>query len=250
MRFSKFLTEREEADNLSANILIIMHRIFAAVEHTHIEKSEDMSEFNIGQAIKDKNFKTLNIAIKHGVKPTAKFAVKSDGDDYYIVIESPNYKAELSREEITAILENEALKTPLHNAITHFLKYAKNEFDEKNVPTHHEQKTDSNENVEQKYDTLIKTFKSKLEDHHAAASEIDRQSKQTSNTFKKDSFKIALDKLKEETHGKDFKGFLSIVSKLPEGEFIKHLESDVKKKILSRLEDYYEHYVSKNNVPE
>jgi len=56
--------------------------------------------------------------------------------------------------------------------------------------------------------------------------------------------------LKEETHGKDFKGFLSIVSKLPEGEFIKHLESDVKKKILSRLEDYYEHYVSKNNVPE
>jgi hypothetical protein len=245
MRFSKFLTEKEEANNLSANVLIIMHRIFAAVEQTHIEKSDGMCEFNIGQAIKDKDLKSLNIAIKKGPAPSAKFAVKSDGDDYYIVIETPKYEENLEREDIIAILESASLKTPLHDAITHFLKYARDEFDEKNVPSHHEQKTDANQNVEQKYDALIKTVKSRLEDHHSAAAEIDRQSKQTSNAFKQDSFKMALEKLKEETHGKDFKGFLSIVNKLPEGGFIKELEGDLKKKILSRLEDYYEHYLNK-----
>lgn len=245
MRFSKFLTEKEEAENLSANVLIIMHRIFSAVEHTHIEKGEDMCEFNIGQAIKDKNFKSLNIAIKHGAKPSARFAVKSDSDDYYIVIESPKYSDDLQRDDIIAILESNSLKQPLHDAITHFLKYARDEFDEKNVPTHHEQKTDANENVDQKYDELVKIIKSRLDDHHSAAAEIDRQSKQTSNAFKQDSFKMALEKLKEETHGKDFKGFMSIVNKLPEGQFIKELESELKKKILSRLEDYYEHYINK-----
>lgn len=122
MRFSKFLTEKEEAENLSANVLIIMHRIFSAVEHTHIEKGDDMCEFNIGQAIKDKNFKSLNIAIKHGTKQYPRFAVKSDSDDYYIVIESPKYSNDLQRDDIIAILESNSLKEPLHDAITHFFE--------------------------------------------------------------------------------------------------------------------------------
>ncbi len=245
MRFSRFLTEKQEAQELSANVLIIMHRIFSAVEHTHIEKTEGMCEFNIGQAIKDKNFKSLNVAIKSGSTPSARFAVKSDGNEYYIVIESPKYSEDLQRGDIIDILESQSLKQPLHDAITHFLKYARDEFDEKNTPTHHEQKTDANANADQHYDKLVKVIKSRLEDHNAAAAEIDRQSKQTSNSFKQDSFKMALDKLKEDTHGKDFKGFMSIINKLPEGQFIKELESELKKKILSRLEDYYEHYINK-----
>lgn len=246
MRFSKFLTEKEEVNNLSANILIVMHRIFSAIELTHIEKHDGMCELNIGQAIKDKNFKALNIAVQTGKKLSAKFAVKDGDDDYYIVVTSPKYNDNSSREDITAILEEEDLKAPLHDAIKNFLKYAKNDFNEKNVPSAHEEKVDSNKNVDQKYEDLIKAVKLKLEDHNKTTQEINRQSQITSNNFKKDSYAMAIDKLKKETHGSNFKEFLSIVSKLPEGKFIALLDKDVKPKILSRLEDYYEHYMSKS----
>lgn len=239
-RFASFLLEKTNANQEEATLAL--HKIYGGFDTAHLEKKSNHSELNVGQVIKDKNYKTLNMVFRTG-SDNVRLATK--GDEFYIVIEFPKYTNELDRVEILKKIEEQKTAAKINAAILRFLNEAKDEFHEKNVETSHEVRSKDNDEVDGRYDALMKAFSNKLAEYKSAVAELDKTANGTANAAKHTSVNMAKQAIKKEYFGDSFKRFLSILSQLPEGKFISNLESETKKKVLSRLENFYDHYVEK-----
>lgn len=239
-RFASFLLEKANANQEEATLAL--HKIYGGFDTAHIEKKPNHSELNVGQVIKDKNYKTLNMVFRKG-KGNVRLATK--GDEFYIVIEFPSYTNETDRNTLLKKIENQKIAPKVNAAILRFLNEARDEFHEKNRETTHEVKSKDNEEVDARYDGLMTAYTNKLTEYKSAIAELDKTAGSTANTAKHTSVNMAKQAIKKEYFGDSFKRFLSILMQLPEAKFISNLESEIKKKILARLENFYDHYVEK-----
>lgn len=239
-RFASFLLEKTNANQEEATLAL--HKIYGGFDTAHLERKPNHSELNIGQVIKDKNYKTLNMVFRTG-SDNVRLATK--GDEFYIVVEFPKYTNELDRSEILKKIEEQKTAAKINSCIVKFLNEARDEFHEKNVETSHEVRSKDNDEVDGRYDALMKAFANKLEEYKSAIAELDKTANGTANAAKHTSVNMAKQAIKKEYFGDSFKRFLSILAQLPEGKFITNLESETKKKVLARLENFYDHYVEK-----
>jgi vacuolar-type H+-ATPase subunit I/STV1 len=239
-RFASFLLEKTNANQEEATL--VLHKIYGGFDTAHIEKKPNHSELNVGQVIKDKNYKTLNMVFRAG-QENARLASK--GDEFFIVVEYPKYSGEVSRDDLLNKIEEQQMAGKVKQAIVKFLDEARDEFHEKNKETTYEIKSKDNDEVDARYDALMKAYANKLNEYKSAIAELDKTANSTANAAKQTSANMAKQAIKKEYFGDSFKRFLSILTQLPEGKFISNLESETKKKVLARLENFYDHYVEK-----
>jgi len=239
-RFASFLLEKTNANQEEATLVI--HKIYGGLDTAHIDKKPNHCELNVGQVIKDKNYKTLNMVFRKG-KDNVRLATK--GDEFYIVVEFSTYSNDLSRENLQNKIEEPAIADKIKSLIVRFLTEARDEFNEKNKETSYEIKNKDNNEVDARYDALMKAYAEKLNEYKRAIGELDRTASTTANAAKQTSANMAKQAIKKEYFGDSFKRFLSIMMQLPEAKFISNLESETKKKVLARLENFYDHYVEK-----
>lgn len=242
MRFSKFLNEKQETSDINSKVIIILHRIFSAIPQTHIERDDTHIELNVGQAIKDKHFKPLNLGITNGGSVHCRFAVKSETSEYYILVTTPTFNKNMSTDEIIKLLETKELQKPLHDSVIKYFEYSKNDSLSEDDETEHEKNDQINKDYEPLYTELIQSIKNHLGEFHSAKEEIQKNMEQTSNEFKKETHGMALKHLEKQHKGESFQEFMGIIRKLPEAKFLDKLNPENKKLITNRLSDFYEHY--------
>jgi hypothetical protein len=240
-RFISFLLEKTNAYQEEA--ILVLHKIYGGLDTAHIEKKSNFCELNIGQVIKDKNYKTLNLAFRSG-PDNVRLATKKD--EFYIVVDFPDYNHEITRAELLKKIEDKKTAIKIKDIIIRFLTEIRDEFDEKNKETAHEILNKDDHEVDKRYDELMKAYSQKLKEYKSAIENLDKIADSTANIAKQTSINMAKETIKKEYLGDNFKKFLSILTKLPQGRFISNLESDMKKKILARLENFYDHYTETN----
>lgn len=238
-KFLSFICEKKNYSKEEA--LLVLHKIYGGIDNCHIEKNDKYYEINIGQMIKDKNYKSLNLVFRKG--NNVGLAVKNSDDYFYLIVELPDFTPEISRQDLLSRIEQKKIADKILMNIQKFISEMGDEFHDKNKETVHEIRSKDNEEYESRYDNLIKAFNNSISEYKKAIENINQQV--NGNIAKQTAANMAKKTLKNEYFGENFKKFLSIIKKLPEAKFIDNLESETKKKILKRLEDYYDHYVEK-----
>lgn len=123
-------------------------------------------------------------------------------------------------------------------------KYLGSHYDaekETTAGTSYEKTKETNTNFEKNYEKLMKAVDKKIAHVHKARDYITSTYKKSADAGKQVLAGVAVKRLFTDEIGDDFNGFKSLVLKLPEAAFVKGLNPENKKKIMARLESYYEH---------
>lgn len=239
-RFVSFLEGKQK--NNKEEALLVLHKLYGGFDTTHIEKKSNHFEINVGQVVKDKNYKSLNIVFKKGPQ-NVRLATRNSNQDFYIVIEFPQFTTEMTHQDLLNKIEEKETGDKLHQVFEKFLNEAKDEFHDSNRATVHEIRSKDNQEFDKRYDDLMKAFQAKVTEYKSAIADLDNTA--NANVAKSAAVNMAKKSMKVEYFGDNFKKFLSNLMQLPEAKFINNLESETKKKILARLENFYDHYVEK-----
>ena len=238
MDFKHFLMEY--AKPVKNQVDIMYQHMLDNIDETHIDISDDKLLFNIGKTIKNSTYNLLDFVVRIANKPAIRLGHDDQGK-HAIVIDTTGKLP--SRTTLKRFMEHGKYADRIKDQIKKYLKKHGDVIGEME-PDHtttYEKTKDINKNFETYYEKLIKSIDKKLEDLGKAKEYIKNKHGGNANHAKLAVADAALGHLHNDEFGEGFNGFKSNVLKLPEAQFIKQLDGELKKKILSRLESYYEH---------
>ena len=165
----------------------------------------------------------------------------NDGTNHAIVIDTTGKLP--SRATLKKFMEHGKYAARIKEQIKKYLKkvVSGEEAPNESISTNYEKTKDVNKNYEVHYEKLVKAIDAKLDKMNQAKDYIRNKHSQNANLAKQALATSAIDHLHKDEFGDGFDTFRSSVLKLPEASFIKQLEPEAKKKVLARLESYYEH---------
>lgn len=231
MKFKEYLIEKSINDSNT----IVYHKLLSRLDSAHITVTNDSYEFSVGRVIDDSSLIKFIVKVQKSENNTIEF--KKDSDNYILIISVSDFP---KRSDIDRLFStNNTLMIAFKNYLSKFrslfnrndeIPLSKSEkeiqmYDRDNVETSYQKLTDS-----------IKLLKTKFDE---SVDDIKKQEESTVNKFKKSTLHRASEKLKEDMFGSTQKEFIKKMLKLPEAEFIEYLDKDMKNKILSRLQNYY-----------
>lgn len=236
--FKTFLIEF--AKPVKNQVDIMYQSMLDNLDETHIEFSDDKLLFNVGKTIKNSTYNLLDFVVRIASKPAIRLG-HDEQDKHAIVIDTTGKLP--SRTTLKRFMEHGKYADRIKEQIKKYLKKqgdSLGESDPEKVTTYEKTK-EVNTNYEAHYEKLIKAIDKKLADLGQAKDYIKNKHTDNANHAKQAVADAALGHLHSNEFGEGFNGFKSSVLKLPEAQFIKQLESEAKKKVLSRLESYWEH---------
>ena len=240
MDFKHFLIEY--AKPVKNQVDLMYQSLLDNIDTNHIEFSEGKLLFNVGKTIKNSTYNLLDFVVRVASKPAIRLG-HDEEDKHAIVIDTTGKLP--SRVSLKRFMEHGKYADRIKGEIKKYLKkVGKGEASGEDDPekaTTYEKTRDINSNYETHYENLIKAIDKKLEDLGKAKDYIKNKHGENANHAKLAMADAALGHLHNDEFGEGFNGFKSSVLKLPEAQFIKQLESEPKKMILSRLESYWEH---------
>lgn len=232
MRFKNYLIE-----NASNGVHSITYqKLLMALDTAHISKTENSYEFNLGAVVKDSSLFGLIVKIKTGKSLSVKLGKTASG----------KYVIEIIVDELPDRMEIDSLMSSNKSLMNKFIEcvsYYKSTV--KGASTHSPTKQEKVEsyydkgNIEKSYDDLISDIESRIKEYKIASKELQLERDTTVNAAKKNTLDLAIEKLKSEYIGNNEAEFIKKIKSLPSAEFLTHLEKDSIKKILKRLESYY-----------
>lgn len=235
--FSQFLLEKHQQNNAA---LIILQKIIDMVDDGHVDYSSDNIKINIGKLIKDSNLYDLTMIIRGGRPHNIRLAKDAD-DKFAIVVDTSKLP---SRENIDKFLSRKENTEKFNREFSKYLKNHHVAADERGVEkatAYEKTKQYSNRNdFEKNYNEIISSVKTKIEEYKKAKADIEKQLEQTGSPAQAASLKMAIDHLKNDYFGNSSSEFASKALK-DAGEFKDHLTPELKKKMMTRLQDFYEH---------
>ncbi len=234
MKFKQFLIE--ESTKHSRHELTF-HKLLSAIDTAHVDKKDGYYEFNLGMVVKDSKLNNLMMRVQSGGEGV-KLGQHQDGRMFVTVFvkklpERGNIDSMLDRDDKTL--------QGFVQALTRFFnEYPQDEEADKLTSHEQRERMGSKRSFESKYAELLTSIDKKFEEYLAAVKEVEQYST-SANAFKRTAAESAKNKLKNDYFGKNQKEFVKKMLKLPEAEFIVHLDKEIIKKLTKRLENYYEH---------
>lgn len=216
---------------LTENAELRYQQIIDIIDNAHVEYTDEKLKFNVGEIIKDQKLRGFQIAIRKASVDNYKIAKDKTNGKFTLVIDVTEYP---KRHEIDSLLQNEKkLYTYFQKAIT---KYKNSQYATAS-DTSNENEVDYNnrESFEQEYKKLSDAVSKELKLYKVSADKITQEIGMTASPARKHVLERALQKLKDKSVGEDGNAFARKMLKLPEAKFVKALENDMKKKVISRL---------------
>lgn len=206
--------------------------MLGALDTSHVNKRENGFQFNLGAVAKLGAYNNLDVRIVQGNVDDVKFGKLKNGEKFIILVTTPNLP---KRMEIDSFFDNEEVMNKMLDAMEQYRELDTDEYE----PNDAEISGDlyKPEKFEEYYDKLVDAINKKSEEYSEALEKL--KSTKTVNVFKKASLDDASSKLKHDYFGSNVKEFTKIVMKLPESDFIKHLNKEMKDKLFKRLESLY-----------
>jgi len=238
MNFKQFLL-LEYSKPIDNEIDLVYQRILDNLDDGHFDALDDKIMFNVGIIIKDSAYNNLHFVIRKAKENKVRLGKGKDGKPA-IVVDAKKRKLP-SRKNIDTFLEDVELAKQIKEELKKYLELYFDGDAEVDASTNYEKKKGFNSGFEDHLTKLIAAIDKKINNFHEAKSFINNRHSGTANVAKQEQLAAAKKALLDDEFGGTFNNFKSIVLKLPEAEFVNHLESEAKKKVLSRLESYYEH---------
>lgn len=234
MNFKQFLIER----NLHSRHELTFHKLLSSIDTAHIDKKDNYYEFNLGMVTKDSTLNDLMMRVQQGAEPCVKFGQHKDGRMFVTMF----VKKLPERGNIDSMLgKDEKTMHGFVHALNRFFDEYEHDTDVNKMSSHeHKERLDNKRSFEQKYAELLTAIDKQTEEYNTAVKEVEKYG-ESANVFKKTAAESAKNKLKLDYFGSNQKEFVKKMLKLPEGQFIEHLDKETMKKLQKRLENYYEY---------
>ncbi len=214
---------------LTENAELTYQQIIDIIDNAHVDYSDEKLKFDVGEIIKNVKLKGLQIAIRKSNKDGYKLAKDTTNDKFTLVLDVTKYP---KRHEIDSLLRDQKkIYGYFQKAIAKYKAggYASEVDGESNVDYN------NRESFEAEYKKLSDAVSKELKMYKSSTSKLNQELEITASPARKHVLQKALQKLKDTTIGEDGNAFARKMLKLPEAKFVKELENDMKKKVLSRL---------------
>lgn len=234
MNFKQYLIER----NLHSRHELTYHKLLSAIDTAHVDKKDSYYEFNLGMVTKDSTLNNLMMRVQRGSETGVKLGQHKDGRMFITVFvkklpERGNIDGFLDKDEKT-------MHGFVHALNRFFDEYPQDAQADKLTSHEQKERLEGKRPFEEKYNELLSAIDKKMEEYTAAIKELEKHGTSV-NAFKRTAAESAKTKLKNDYVGGNSKEFVKKMSKLPEAEFIAHLDKEIMNKLTKRLENYYEH---------
>lgn len=237
MLFKQYLIEYFKAHNNEADL--VFHKILDNVNHGHVDFQENKLLFNVGNIIKNSKYAKLYLVIRHGTDEKVRLGADKQGN-LNIVIDTE--KKLPSHTELHSFLDDAKIIKDFKREFTKVLRQTPDSDEAPELSTSHEIVKDSNANFEDIYKNIIKLAEKNIHNYKEAIKHLEERKTKTVHASKHSVIASAMEKLHNDAFGDSFGTFRSKIFK-DFGEKINHLTADNKKKLISRLESFYEQKV-------
>lgn len=244
MNFKKFLVEQNKA--LSNEIDLVYQQILDNLDEGHVHFEDGKLLFNVGKIIKNNIYNNLDFVIRVQNSHNVRLG-KDKQNKSAIVVDTTGQLPD--RKKLNSFLESARYSGKIKSELRRYFKlhHEEQKTQGSDSSTSYEKQKTVNTNFEDHYEQLVHAIEQKLLHTSHARDDLMKQHDSTGNIGKQEIIKAASKHLIDTELGTNFNKFKGIALKLPEAEFIQHLDPAAKKKILSRLESYYEHRLEKFN---
>lgn len=239
------LTFLKESSNTTK---VVIQQLMDNLDDAHLTHSSSLIKANIGQIIKNHKLSNLYLVIKQNKNKdlTVKLGKSKENDgEYAIVVFTPNKLP--NRKSIDSFIARDEI----YNEVSKELKkYFSNGVFSEGDPTNYELEKNHNDDdqFEEMYSKLSASLDTSIKDFGVMTEKLKRKYNSTNNMSEKQKLGMAIRNLQKETIGCTIEEFNKIVRrKFDEVGNMKMLRKDYKKKLDSRMESYYEQYVSPIN---
>lgn len=235
MKFKSFLIEQYNTTRHA----LTYQKLLMALDDAHITKNENNYEFNLGSVVKDSTLKGLNVRVQQGTGPSIKLGKHRDGR-MMLVVEVKDLPGRLDIDKMFS--SNKSLMNNFISNVAEFYDNYRVDSPEGSELTKQEktENLDSKESFEDSYDKLISAIDKKMQEYTLAVKDLKQKEESTVNSMKKAALQSAQNTVKQDTIGKTEKEFVKMMMKLPEADFVALLDKEVAKKVIKRLENYYD----------
>lgn len=236
MSFIKFLKESTNHSN------VVLQQVLDNLDDGHVDYTDSKITVNIGNIIKKSKFNNLFIIIHKAKESSVKLAKMKDGA-YAIVITTA--KDLPKRQEIDSFISNH--DTIHKKVLKEISKYfSRNDFSTSKTKTSYESSKDTNnvDNFEKMYADIVSKISDKIEEYKKTSHTLNQQYLTTNNNSKKQTIKRAIANIKKETIGDSKSSFNGLVKKIMSGDEFDALDKEMKTKLMTRIESYYENNIN------
>lgn len=235
MRFKTFLLEQATTTRHA----LTYQKLLMALDDAHVTKNDNYYEFNLGSVVKDSTLKGLTVRIQAGEMPSVKLGKHRDGR-MILVIEVNELPGRLDIDQMFS--SNKSLMNNFIKNVTEFYDKYRTDSPEGSELTKQEktENLDSKESFEESYDKLISAIDKKMEEFKLAVKDLEQKEQSTVNAMKKAALQSAKNNVKKDIIGNTEKEFVKMMLKLPEADFVALLDKEISKKVIKRLENYYD----------
>lgn len=227
---------------------LAIHAFVDNLDNAHYDASDNKLEYNLGEIIQNGFFSNVDIVIVKSPNTSVRGAKRTGSDNFAIVIQTPELP-EVGK--VDDFIENSKIAIPLIKQLAmvadHLEEVGLND-PEKLTDYEQEKRYNDKEFFENAYMTGVKKmnqYLSRLEDQIAS---LEQKAENSGLASRKSTYKMAIDKLKDDTIGGDAKKFSTKFYDLIEEEypnFKKLINSDNKKRLESRINQFYKKVSSK-----
>lgn len=235
IRLKDFLIEQYSNKTINSAQLILQ-RIIDMADDGHLEYSDERITINIGRLIKNKQLNNLSLIIRKNSTPNIRMGIDND-ENNVIVIDT---KTLPKREKIDSFLAHARYFDRIVEKINEYLtKYHKENDSDEESSYEKRQNNNSRESFENNFAELKSKINDSVQEYKKSKKSLEREMNSTGAPSRKEMLTLAIKKLKDDILGATSKEFIS--KTLKDVDFVNHLDKEWKNKLISRLEDYYEH---------
>ena len=227
---------------------LALHAFVDNLDSAHYDASDNKLEYNLGEVIQNGFFSDVYIVITKGGSLSVRAAKRKSSDTYAIVIHTPTLP-EVGK--VDDFIENKSVAIPV---IKELAKIADNleehGMDGSDRLTDHEQRKQLNNKdfFEKAYMMGVQQMNRYMERLEEQIENLRRKADNVGLASRKTTYLLAIEKLKEDAIGSDEKKFTSKFYDLIEEQhpnFKKFLDADNRKRLESRINQFYKKISSK-----
>lgn len=236
MNFLTFLKENYKQTKSH----LVLQKLADMIGNGHMEYNKNKMDINLGRVIKDSTLYDLHVVIRKAKENSVRLGKNKLDDKISIVIDTDYYP---QRQNIHKLFAKEEIVKGFEEAFEKYMKehHTKAEYDNK---THHETTREINtpKGFESSFKGLEEKINERIKEYKQAKAKLESELGKSALASHKTSYNAAKEHLKGDMIGNSAKEFITKMLKLADTKFMQHIDNDYKKKLASRLTNYYEHH--------
>lgn len=229
---------------------LLFHAVIDNLDNSHFTYDEDSGKlkFNVGKVSRNSSFSHINIVVvrsNHGERYVKPAKLKDNSGEFAVVIKDKDFPSSIT--EVDKFLESSNRSMDIIKALAEIIRVSPVNDDSSlasSSKTEYEKEKYYNDRdtFERMYQKGVKKMQEKIESFKSSVKELEDKIEATGVSSRKATYKMAIKNLKDDMIGGSVSKFKSNFMKVldeVDPDFKDHLDSENKKRLNSRIEQFY-----------